>query len=248
MAQAAQEGIKNFSLLVCHVLVPPAIQTLLSAADNQVQGFLAAGHVCTITGYAEYEPIARHYRVPIVVTGFEPLDLLQGIYLCIRQLETGRREVENQYSRSVRRDGNRSAQGAMRRIFVVRPQHWRGIGEIAASGLGLAHTTNATTRCYGSVQQPPLANIRANVSPGKFAWTEETVRLPRLRHTLHAGTPTRCHDGILRRGLCRLLPLPPAARRMTERTASPHLPDARSGKRADRDRAWRRRIIDAPAH
>ena len=138
VAQAAQEGIKNFSLLVCHVLVPPAIQTLLSAADNQVQGFLAAGHVCTITGYAEYEPIARHYRVPIVVTGFEPLDLLQGIYLCIRQLETGRREVENQYSRSVRRDGNRSAQELMRRIFVVRPQHWRGIGEIAASGLGLA--------------------------------------------------------------------------------------------------------------
>ena len=138
VAQAAQEGIANFSLLVYHVLVPPAIQTLLSATDNQVQGFLAAGHVCTITGYAEYEPIARHYRVPIVVTGFEPLDLLQGIYLCIRQLETGRADVENQYSRSVRRDGNRSAQELMRRIFVVHPQHWRGIGEIAASGLGLA--------------------------------------------------------------------------------------------------------------
>jgi hydrogenase expression/formation protein HypD len=138
VAQAAREEIENFSLLVSHVLVPPAIEALLSASDNQVQGFLAAGHVCTIMGYVDYEPIARRYRVPIVVTGFEPLDLLQGLYLCIHQLEEGRAHVENQYSRSVRRDGNRTAQELLRRVFVVRPQHWRGIGEISASGLGLA--------------------------------------------------------------------------------------------------------------
>jgi len=137
VAQAARDGIENFSLLVSHVLVPPAIEALLTAPDNQVQGFLAAGHVCTVMGYREYEPIARRYRVPIVVTGFEPLDLLQGIYLCLRQLEEGRAEVENQYSRSVRRDGNRTAQELMRRIFTVQRQRWRGIGEIAASGLGL---------------------------------------------------------------------------------------------------------------
>ena len=137
VVQAEREGIENFSLLVSHVLVPPAIEALLSAPDNQVEGFLAAGHVCTVMGYAEYEPIAKRYHVPIVVTGFEPIDLLQGIYLCIRQLEQGRSEAENQYSRSVRRDGNRTAQELMRRVFEVRPQRWRGIGEIAASGLGL---------------------------------------------------------------------------------------------------------------
>jgi len=138
VAQAARDGIENFSLLVSHVLVPPAIEALLSTPDNQVQGFLAAGHVCTIMGYWQYEPIAARYRVPIVVTGFEPIDLLQGLYLCIRQLEEGRAEVENPYSRSVRREGNRTAQDLMRRVFAVQKQRWRGIGEIADSGLGLA--------------------------------------------------------------------------------------------------------------
>lgn len=138
VAQAEREGIGNFSLLVSHVLVPPAIAALLSEPDNQVQGFLAAGHVCTVMGYREYEPLSERYRVPIVVTGFEPTDILQGIYLCIRQLEEGRAEVENQYSRSVRPDGNRAAQELMARIFAVQPQRWRGIGEIGASGLGLA--------------------------------------------------------------------------------------------------------------
>jgi hydrogenase expression/formation protein HypD len=138
VAQAAREGIRNFSLLVSHVLVPPAIEALLSAPDNQVQGFLAAGHVCTVMGCSEYEPIAQRHRVPIVVTGFEPLDLLQGIYFCIRQLEEGRAEVENPYSRSVRHEGNRKAQELLRRVFAVQTQGWRGIGEIAESGLGLA--------------------------------------------------------------------------------------------------------------
>ena len=136
--QAEREALANFSLLVAHVLVPAAVEALLSDPRNSVEGFLAAGHVCTVMGYWEYEPIARRYRVPVVVTGFEPLDLLQGLYLCIRQLEDGRAEVENQYSRSVRRDGNRTAQNALARVFSVKSQCWRGIGEIPDSGLALA--------------------------------------------------------------------------------------------------------------
>jgi len=135
--QAAAGGLRNFSLLVAHVLVPPAMEAILSSPRSRVQGFLAAGHVCTVMGYAAYEPIARAYRVPIVVTGFEPLDLLQGILMCIRQLEGGRAEVENQYARSVRREGNLSAQRLMTEVFEVIPRAWRGIGEIPKSGLAL---------------------------------------------------------------------------------------------------------------
>ncbi|MHC4954108.1 MAG: hydrogenase formation protein HypD [Planctomycetota bacterium] len=137
VAQAHREGITNFSLLVSHVLVPPAMEAILSAPDNRVQGFLAAGHVCTVMGFEEYLPLAPRYGAPIVVTGFEPLDLLQGILMCVRQLEEGRAEVENQYVRSVSRAGNRPAQDLMREIFQVVPRKWRGLGEIASSGLGL---------------------------------------------------------------------------------------------------------------
>ncbi len=108
--QAAQKGLKNFSLLVSHVLVPPAIEAILRAPDRRVQGFLAAGHVCAVMGFEEYVPIAAKYHVPIVVTGFEPLDILQGVLMCLQQLESGRAEVENQYSRAVRQEGNRPAQ------------------------------------------------------------------------------------------------------------------------------------------
>ena len=135
--RAKRDGVGNFSMLVSHVLVPPAMRSILEAPDNRIQGFLAAGHVCTVMGYQEYEPIARKHRVPIVVTGFEPVDILEGVYLCVRQLETGGAEVENQYSRSVRRDGNRPAQQLMREVFRVIPRRWRGIGDIAESGLGL---------------------------------------------------------------------------------------------------------------
>jgi hydrogenase expression/formation protein HypD len=135
--QASRQCVRNFTLLVSHVLVPPAIEAILSSAENRVQGFLAAGHVCAVMGYKEYEPIAQKYRVPIVVTGFEPLDIMQGIYMCVRQLEEGRTEVENQYSRSVRREGNVPAQELIREVFHVVPRKWRGIGEIADSGLGL---------------------------------------------------------------------------------------------------------------
>jgi len=135
--QARQQGLRNFSMLVSHVLVPPAMHAILSSPHNRVQGFLAAGHVCAVMGYVEYEPIAQQYQVPIVVTGFEPLDLLQGIYRCLKQLEEGRVEVENAYPRFVRREGNLPAQATMRDVFRVIDRKWRGIGAIPQSGLGL---------------------------------------------------------------------------------------------------------------
>lgn len=135
--QAAQKGLKNFSMLVSHVLVPPAMEALLSSPDCKVQGFLAAGHVCTVMGFEEYFPVAAKYHVPIVVTGFEPLDILQGVLMVVQQLESGRAEVENQYARSVRREGNPSAQKLIREVFRVIPRKWRGVGEIPQSGLGL---------------------------------------------------------------------------------------------------------------
>jgi hydrogenase expression/formation protein HypD len=137
VVQARQEGLPNFSLLVSHVLVPPAMELILSSPQNRVQGYLAAGHVCTVMGYAEYEPIAAKFRVPIVVTGFEPVDILQGLYLCLKQLETGQATVENQYARFVRREGNIPAQKIVREVFQVVPRKWRGIGEIPNSGWAL---------------------------------------------------------------------------------------------------------------
>jgi hydrogenase expression/formation protein HypD len=136
--RAAALRLSNFSMLVSHVLVPPAMTAILQAPGCEVQGFLAAGHVCTVMGWTEYEPLAATYRVPVVVTGFEPLDLLEGILMAVRQLEHGRFEVENQYARAVRRAGNAPAQQAMRRVFRVTDRPWRGIGPIPSSGLELS--------------------------------------------------------------------------------------------------------------
>ena len=136
--QAARQRLNNYSLLSSHVLVPPAMEAVLAAPDNRVRGFLAAGHVCSVMGFRQYEPLAATHRVPIVVTGFEPLDILQGVLLCVRQLERGRAEVENQYARSVTRAGNPTAQQIMSEVFVVAPRRWRGLGEIPSSGLDLA--------------------------------------------------------------------------------------------------------------
>ena len=124
-------------MLISHVLVPPAIEALMSSPNCKVQGFLAAGHVCTVMGYWEYPPLAAKYHVPIVVTGFEPLDILQGVLMVVQQLESGRAEVENQYARAVRREGNQPAQELIRKVFKVVPRKWRGVGEIPQSGLGL---------------------------------------------------------------------------------------------------------------
>jgi len=137
VAQAARLKVTNFSILASHVLVPPAVRAVLDSPACRVQGFLAAGHVCAVMGTDEYRPIAEKYRVPIVVTGFEPLDILHGVAMCVRQLEQGRAEVENQYTRAVRPDGNRAAIRQIEEVFEVVPRKWRGIGEIPASGLAL---------------------------------------------------------------------------------------------------------------
>jgi hydrogenase expression/formation protein HypD len=170
--QAKREGLKNFSILVSHVLVPPAIEAILSSEDNLVQGFLAAGHVCTVMGYSEYEPLAKKYQVPIVVTGFEPVDILQGIYMTVKQLEEGRAEVENQYSRSVRRDGNEPAKKLISEVFEVVPRKWRGVGEIPRSGLGLREALKAFD-----------AELR-------FGLSDRTVE-----------EPSECISGIILRGI-----------------------------------------------
>ena len=135
--QARREGLTNFSILVSHVLVPPAIRLLLESPANRVQGFIAPGHVCSVMGYSEYEELARQYDVPFVVTGFEPLDLLQGIQMLVAQLEEGRTDVENQYARSVTREGNEPARLRMMDVFEVTDRKWRGIGEISQSGYRL---------------------------------------------------------------------------------------------------------------
>jgi hydrogenase expression/formation protein HypD len=135
--EAERLGIENFSLIVSHVRVPPAIEAILGSPGNRVQAFLAAGHVCTIMGCREYEPIASRFGVPIVVTGFEPVDLLEGIWRAVRQLESGRSEVENQYARLVRREGNPAAQAAIDTVFETIDYAWRGIGTIPASGMAL---------------------------------------------------------------------------------------------------------------
>ena len=137
VSEAARRGIDNFSVLVSHVLVPPAMTALLDSPTNRVQAFLAAGHVCAIMGWTEYEPIAARYRVPIVVTGFEPLDLLEGILMAIRQLEDGRHVVENQYVRAVRREGVPLAQQQVLEVFEIGERTWRGIGPIPQSGYRL---------------------------------------------------------------------------------------------------------------
>lgn len=135
--QARQRGITNFSLLVSHVLVPPMLLELITSPKNQVQGFLGAGHVCSVMGYKDYEPIAERFGFPIVVTGFEPLDLLEGIYRCIQMLESGLVGVENQYVRGVKREGNAQAQRLVADVFEVTHRKWRGIGTIRGSGLRL---------------------------------------------------------------------------------------------------------------
>ncbi len=135
--QARKMGLANFSILCSHVLVPPAMEAILSSPTNCVQAFLAAGHVCTVVGYEEYMPLAAKYRVPIIVTGFEPFDILQGILMAVKQLEEKRCMVENQYSRAVRREGNKAARDLLQRVFETCDRKWRGIGEIPMSGYTL---------------------------------------------------------------------------------------------------------------
>jgi hydrogenase expression/formation protein HypD len=139
VVHAEKAGVNNYSILASHVLVPPAMEAILGDPDNLIDAFLAAGHVCTIMGMDEYYPIAEKYQTPIVVTGFEPVDLLQGILMAVQQLEQGRYEVENQYVRSVQREGNRLAQETIHEVFDISDRSWRGIGQIPQSGYEVKH-------------------------------------------------------------------------------------------------------------
>ena len=138
VAQAKRRGLGNFSVLVSHVLVPPAMECILSAPDNRVEGFLGPGHVCTVMGTREYEPIARKYRVPIEITGFEPVDMLEGILQAVKQLEAGTAEVRTPYRRVVHPDGNVAAKKLIADVFELCDRKWRGVGTIPASGYRLA--------------------------------------------------------------------------------------------------------------
>lgn len=165
--QAHHDGVRNFSILSSHVLVPPAMEAILGSPENRIQGFLAAGHVCTVMGYEEYEPIAARYRVPIVVTGFEPLDLMQGLFMTVAALEAGRFGVENQYSRSVRREGNVPARRMIDEVFEVCDRPWRGIGVIPNSGYRLRPAFAA----HDALARFDVAGISAVESPLCIAGT-----------------------------------------------------------------------------
>lgn len=159
--QAAEAGLKNFSVLVAHVRVPPAIEAILSSPQNCVQGFLAAGHVCTIMGTQEYDRLAERYHTPIVVTGFEPADLFQGLAMCVAQLESGQAHVEIQYSRSVRPEGNMVARSHIEKVFRIVDRKWRGIGVIPQSGLALRDEF----REFDAEQRFATSDITAEESP-----------------------------------------------------------------------------------
>jgi hydrogenase expression/formation protein HypD len=152
--QARAQNLSNFTVLVSHVTVPAAITALMDSPEIQVEGFLAAGHVCTVMGYWEYEPLVEKYKIPIVVTGFEPVDILHGILDCVRELEAGRYTIQNAYARSVARDGNKPAQAVIQKVFEMTDRAWRGIGVIPMSGYKLRDEFAAfdAEKCFPEVQ------------------------------------------------------------------------------------------------
>ncbi len=158
VVEAKRRGLKNYAILSSHVLVPPAIEAILSSPVSRIQGFLAAGHVCTIMGYEEYIPLAEEFKVPIVITGFEPVDILQGILATVKQLEKGIAQVENQYSRVVSREGNLPAQNLLRDVFKIIDRKWRGIGNIPKSGFAL-------TEKYAAFDADKIFDLGEIVSP-----------------------------------------------------------------------------------
>jgi len=184
--EADRQGLDNISFLVSHVRVPPAMEAILGSPGNRVQAFLAAGHVCTIMGCEEYVPMAARYHVPIVVTGFEPVDLLEGIWRAVRQLENGRAEVENQYSRLVRPHGNPAARAAIETVFEVVDYPWRGIGPIPASGMAL----KARYRRFDARERYP-ATAQPALEPEECRSGE--VLAGRLRPSQCLAFGTRCN-------------------------------------------------------
>ena len=168
---AHEQGIRNFSVLVSHVLVPPALSAILQSPRNRVQAFLGPGHVCAVMGYEEYEAISAQYKVPIVVTGFEPLDILEGTLCAVRQLEAGRAEVENQYVRAVSRKGNQAAQDLVLKVFEVCDRKWRGVGGIPQSGFKLreefrAHDAELLFEVQAIETQEPAICISGDILRG----------------------------------------------------------------------------------
>ena len=190
LLQARRLGLTNLSMIVAHVLVPPAMAAILSSPYHQIQGFLAAGHVCTIMGYEEYESLCRTYRVPIVVTGFEPLDILEGVYLAVSQLEDGRWAVENQYTRSVKRHGNPEARNIINEVFEPTDRTWRGLGIIEASGLRLREAF----RSYDTLEK-----FRDDIAP------LSTI----------SPLPVECQSGQVLQGLLKPIDCPAFASRCT---------------------------------
>ena len=198
--QAKREGLTNFSVLMSHVLVPPAIRLLLGFPSNRVQGFIAPGHVCTVMGYTEYEDLAAQFRVPFVVAGFEPLDLLQAILMLVGQLEQGRVEVENQYVRSVTRDGNEAARRRVFEVFEVGDRKWRGVGQIAASGYRLREEYAAfdAERIFGvhtTTAEEPAECISAQVLQGLARPTDCPVFGTRCTPETPLGAPMVSTEG-----------------------------------------------------
>lgn len=165
---ASRKKLKNFSILASHVLVPPAIKAVIDDKESKIDGFLAAGHVCTIMGNSQYHPISNKYKVPIVVTGFEPLDVLQGILMVIKQLESDKACVENQYSRIVKETGNLEAQKMIHEIFEIKDQIWRGIGEIPDSGYQLKEKYRAYDAKYKYSIEIPEANENPDCISGEI--------------------------------------------------------------------------------
>ncbi len=198
--QARELDLRNFSLLVSHVLVPPAIRTLLGSPFNRVQGLIAPGHVCTITGLRDYEDLCRDYRVPIVVGGFEPVDLLEAILMLVSQLEEARAEVENQYARSVDRQGNVRAQSMVETVFETCDRNWRGVGPIPSSGLRLRKAFAAfdAERVFGltaSGAQEPAECISAQVLTGRKKPLDCPVFATRCTPETPMGAPMVSSEG-----------------------------------------------------
>ena len=190
VVQAKAHGFQNFAMLVSHVTVPAAITALLESPDVKVDGFLAAGHVCTVMGYWEYEPLAKKYRVPIIVTGFEPVDILDGILECVRLLEAGKPGVGNAYARSVTREGNKPAQAIIQRVFETCDRPWRGIGVIPQSGYRL---------------RP------------EFAFYDAELRFPEIR-AIETKESSLCISGLVLQGIKKPVECPAFGKECTPQT------------------------------
>jgi hydrogenase expression/formation protein HypD len=202
---AKRRRLSNFSVLVSHVLVPPMITAILQAPGNRVQGFLGPGHVCAVMGTSEYGPIARRYRVPIVITGFEPLDLLEGVYRTVRQLEESRAEVENAYGRAVRPEGNPRSKHLIEDVFEVCDRKWRGVGLIPKSGLKLRYEyRDFDAERLFEVDDIETQESSLCISGQILKGAEEAARLPGVRQAMHAAQPAGGDDGFRRGGVRRL--------------------------------------------